>query len=140
MITEMALTVSLLQTQADCDRVLAELTQTQQTLQFNTLRLERSRDNATQRSTTLEADMVSNEAEINSLGPVIASLPESAIKVQLQGRLRRAEFNLANLEERKARSGSTAVLLFESEINETQSRLSAINADIAEVQARKATL
>ncbi|MBC8110371.1 MAG: hypothetical protein H7Y04_04860 [Verrucomicrobia bacterium] len=136
----MALTLNLLQTQADCDKVLADLNQTQQTLQFNRLRFERSKDTATQRATGIDADIASNQAEVSSLAPVVASLPESDIKAQLQGRLRRAEFNLANLQERKLRSGATAVILLESQINETDSRLNVLNTDITQVETHKGTL
>jgi hypothetical protein len=136
----MALSVNLLQTKADCDVVLADLNQSKDTLAFNRLRAERSKDTSAQRATGIEADLAANQAEVTSLTAVIASLPDGSIKTQLQGRLRKAAFNVTNLEERKAKSGTTAVILFESQIKEIDSRLSALNADIAEVEARKATL
>lgn len=136
----MALSVNLLTTQADCNQVIAELTQTKETLEFNRLRFDRSKETATDRSTSLDTDIAATQAEQTSLIAVIASLPDGPTKTEMEVRKTIADFRLFQLGQRKLNSGTTAVILFESQINEIDQRLTAINADIAEVEARKAAL
>ncbi|MBC8110847.1 MAG: hypothetical protein H7Y04_07290 [Verrucomicrobia bacterium] len=136
----MALSVNLLQTQADCDLVLNELNESKETLDFNRLRFERSKDTATERATSLEADIAAALAEQSSLATIIASLPEGATKAEMQIRKTHTDYRLFQLELRKSASGTTAVILFESQIGETDGRLAVINASIAEVEARKAVI
>jgi chromosome segregation ATPase len=136
----MPLSVTLLTTQADCDQVLADLDEARKNLDFRRLQLERNRDNATERATTLDADIASTEAEVNSLNAVIASLPDGNTKTEMQNRLRRADFRLFSLQQRKSQFGTTAVVLFESQLNETNLRIGSLDTDIGEVQGRKSAL
>ena len=136
----MPLSVTLLSTQADCDQVLADLDDSRKNLDFRRLQLERNRDNATDRATTLDADIASTEAEVSSLNAVIASLPDGNTKTEMQNRLRRADFRLFSLQQRKSQFGTTAVVLFESQLNETNLRIGSLDTDIGEVQGRKAAL
>ena len=136
----MPLSVTLLSTQADCDQVLADLDDSRKNLDFRRLQLERNRDNATERATTLDADIASTEAEVSSLNAVIASLPDGNTKTEMQNRLRRADFRLFSLQQRKSQFGTTAVVLFESQLNETNLRIGSLDTDIGEVQGRKAAL
>ena len=136
----MPLSTALLSTKADCDAVLAELSDVKQNLDFRKLSLERSKDNATQRASSVDADLAAVTAEIDSLATVITGLPEGATKTEMQNRKTKAEYKLFTLNQRKLNSGTTAVILYESGLNEVAQRLTAIAADIAEVEARKAAI
>ncbi|MBC7775313.1 MAG: hypothetical protein H7246_07735, partial [Phycisphaerae bacterium] len=92
------------------------------------------------RSTSLDTDIAATQAEQTSLIAVIASLPDGPTKTEMEVRKTIADFRIFQLGQRKLNSGTTAVILFESQITEIDQRLTAINADIAEVEARKAAL
>jgi chromosome segregation ATPase len=136
----MALSVNLLTSVADCDAVLAELNRDRETLRFNRLRFERSKETATDRSTGLDTDIAATQAEQASLIAVIATLPDGPIKTEMTVRKTVVDFRLFQLNQRKLNAGTTAVILLESQINETDQRLAALDADITEVEARKNTL
>ena len=136
----MPLSTALLATKADCDTVLAELSDVKQNLDFRKLSLERSKDNATQRASSVDADLAGVTAEIDSLTTVITTLLEGATKTEMQNRKTKAEYKLFTLNQRKLNSGTTAVILYESGLNEVTQRLTAVEADIAEVEARKAAI
>jgi hypothetical protein len=136
----MALSVNLLTSAADCDAVLAELNRGRETLRFNRLRFERSKETATDRSTGLDTDIAATQAEQASLIAVIATLPDGPIKTEMTVRKTVVDFRLFQLNQRKLNAGTTAVILLESQINETDQRLAALDADITEVEARKNTL
>jgi hypothetical protein len=136
----MALSVNLLKSKADCDVVLDELNKVSKNLDFRKVSLERSLGNATERSASLESDLATTQAEIASLVTIIAALPDGATKQEMQNRKTRADFKLFQIEQRKLSFGTTAVILYESQLGEITGRITAVGNDIAQVTAYKATI
>ncbi|MDJ1466948.1 hypothetical protein [Xanthocytophaga flava] len=136
----MALSVALLTSQADCDKVLDELSGIKGNLEFRQISLTRSKDNAADRASTIDADLAAAEAEVESLISIIAALPESATKTEMENRKVRADYRLFTLQQRKAQFGTTAVILYESELGEIEQRLSVVDGSMSEVTTRKAAL
>ena len=136
----MALNANLLSTKADCDKVLELLNSGQANLDYKRIGLERKIDNASKKASSIEADMASVQAEIDSLVTLIASLPEGATKQDMQTRKTKADFKLFTLGQRKLKSGTTAVVVYQSNLNEIMGRLSALAIDIAAVNTQKAAL
>ncbi|MDJ1472436.1 hypothetical protein QNI16_38095 [Cytophagaceae bacterium YF14B1] len=136
----MALSVALLTSRADCDKVLNELSDIKGNLEFRQISLTRSKDNAADRASTIDADLAAAEAEVTSLIAIIAALPESATKTEMENRKVRADYRLFTLQQRKAQFGTTAVILYESELGEIEQRLSVIDGSMNDVTVRKAAL
>ncbi|MDJ1499401.1 hypothetical protein [Xanthocytophaga agilis] len=136
----MALSVALLTSRADCDKVLNELSDIKGNLEFRQISLTRSKDNAADRASTIDADLAAAEAEVESLISIIAALPESATKTEMENRKVRADYRLFTLQQRKAQFGTTAVILYESELGEIEQRLSVIDGSMNDVTVRKAAL
>ncbi|MDJ1498587.1 hypothetical protein QNI19_36975 [Cytophagaceae bacterium DM2B3-1] len=136
----MALSVALLTSRADCDKVLDELSDIKGNLEFRQISLTRSKDNAADRASTIDADLAAAEAEVESLISIIAALPESATKTEMENRKVRADYRLFTLQQRKAQFGTTAVILYESELGEIEQRLSVIDGSMNDVTVRKAAL
>ncbi|MDJ1480874.1 hypothetical protein QNI19_36130 [Cytophagaceae bacterium DM2B3-1] len=136
----MALSVALLTSRADCDKVLNELSDIKGNLEFRQISLTRSKDNAADRASSIDADLAAAEAEVTSLIAIIAALPESATKTEMENRKVRADYRLFTLQQRKAQFGTTAVILYESELGEIEQRLSVIDGSMNDVTVRKAAL
>jgi hypothetical protein len=136
----MALSVALLSSRADCDKVLDELTDIKDNLQFRQISLTRSKDNAAERASTIDADLAAAQAEVDSLVSIIAALPAGSTKTEMENRKVRADYRLFTLQQRKAQFGTTAVILYESELGEIGGRLTVIDTSIGEVLAHKNTL
>ncbi|MDJ1506071.1 hypothetical protein [Xanthocytophaga agilis] len=136
----MALSVTLLTSRADCDKVLNELSDIKGNLEFRQISLTRSKDNAADRASSIDADLAAAEAEVTSLIAIIAALPESATKTEMENRKVRADYRLFTLQQRKAQFGTTAVILYESELGEIEQRLSVIDGSMNDVTVRKAAL
>ncbi|MDJ1473553.1 hypothetical protein [Xanthocytophaga flava] len=136
----MALSVALLTSRADCDKVLNELSDIKGNLEFRQISLTRSKDNAADRASSIDADLAAAEAEVTSLIAIIAALPESATKTEMENRKVRADYRLFTLQQRKAQFGTTAVILYESELGEIEQRLSVIDGSMNDVTIRKAAL
>ncbi|MDJ1498298.1 hypothetical protein QNI19_38170 [Cytophagaceae bacterium DM2B3-1] len=136
----MALSVALLTTKADCDKVLVELSDIKDNLEFRQISLTRSKDNAADRASSIDADLAAAEAEVTSLIAIIAALPEGSTKTEMQNRKVRADYKLFSLQQRKAQFGTTAVILYESELGEIEQRLFVIDNSMNEITIHKATL
>jgi uncharacterized small protein (DUF1192 family) len=136
----MPLSTNLIATQADCDTIIAQLTDSRENLNFRRMSLERNKDAAASRASTVDADIAGVMAEIDSLNTVIAGLPDGPTKTEMQNRKVKADYRLFTLNQRKQSSGTTAVILLESGINEIDQRLAVLNTDIAEVEARRVAL
>jgi hypothetical protein len=136
----MALSVALLSSRADCDKVLDELTDIKDNLEFRQISLTRSKDNAAERASTIDADLAAAQAEVDSLISIIAALPAGSTKTEMENRKVRADYRLFTLQQRKAQFGTTAVILYESELNEIGGRLTVVDTSMAEVLAHKNTL
>ena len=136
----MPLSTTLLATKVDCDTIIDQLTDVKSNLDFRKLSLERNKENAADRAASVDADLASVNAEIDSLTTVIAGLADGPTKTEMQNRKTKAEYKLFTLNQRKLSSGTTAVILFESGINEVNQRLTSLQADIADLETRKAAL
>jgi hypothetical protein len=136
----MALSVALLSSRADCDKVLDELTDIKDNLEFRQISLTRSKDNAAERASTIDADLAAAQAEVTSLISIIAALPAGSTKTEMENRKVRADYRLFTLQQRKAQFGTTAVILYESELNEIGGRLTVVDTSLGEVLAHKNTL
>ena len=136
----MALSVNLIQTRQDCDTILTELTTLEDTLSFNQLRIQRAKDAALKRASALDADLAAAQAEIDSLTAVIAALPDGPTKTEMNNRKRKAENSLFTLQLRKEQFGTTAVILYESDLLEIAGRLTVVAASQSEILAHMNTL
>ena len=136
----MAISANLLATKADCDKVLATLVSNQKNLDYKRLGLERNIENISKKASSIDTDLASVQAEIDSLTSVIAGLPEGATKLEMQNRKVKADYKLFTLNQRKQKSGTTALIVYQSNLNEIESRLAALNTDIAAVTAQKDAL
>ncbi|MDJ1483581.1 hypothetical protein QNI16_23990 [Cytophagaceae bacterium YF14B1] len=136
----MALSIALLTSRTDCDKVLTKLSDIKENLEFRQISLTRSKDNASERASDIDADLAAAEAEVESLIAIIAALPESATKTEMENRKVRADYRLFTLQQRKAQFGTTAVILYESELDEIEQRLFVIDGSMSEVTTHKATL
>ncbi|MDJ1502073.1 hypothetical protein [Xanthocytophaga agilis] len=58
----------------------------------------------------------------------------------MENRKVRADYRLFTLQQRKAQFGTTAVILYESELGEIEPRLSVVDGSMSEVTTRKAAL
>ncbi|MDJ1481682.1 hypothetical protein QNI16_14370 [Cytophagaceae bacterium YF14B1] len=119
---------------------LNELSDIKGNLEFRQISLTRSKDNAADRASSIDADLAAAEAEVTSLIAIIAALPESATKTEMENRKVRADYRLFTLQQRKAQFGTTAVILYESELGEIEQRLSVIDGSMNDVTVRKAAL
>ncbi len=136
----MALSASLLLTKSDCDKVLLSLTKNQKDLDYKKLGLERKIENIANKASSIDTNVASVQAEINSLITVIAGLPDGATKVEMENRKTKADYKLFTLNQRKQKSGTTALVIFQSNMNELDSRLASLVADITAVTTQKAAL
>ena len=136
----MPLSVELLGSRADCDKVLTELNDIKDNLTFRRISLTRSKDNAAERAATIDADLAAAQAEVDSLLSIIDALPEGPTRTEMQNRKVRADYRLFTLEQRKAQFGTTAVILYESELSEINGRLVTIDISINEVTTHQNTL
>ncbi|MDJ1495157.1 hypothetical protein QNI19_19615 [Cytophagaceae bacterium DM2B3-1] len=138
--TFMALTLTLLTSKADCDKVLDDLSDLKGELEYKQISLTRSRDNASDRASDIEATLASAQAEVDSLTAIIAVLPEGSTKTEMETRKVKAEYKLFTAEQRKLQYGTTAVILYESQLDEIEQRLSVIDGSMSSITTHKATL
>ncbi|MDJ1486007.1 hypothetical protein QNI19_18950 [Cytophagaceae bacterium DM2B3-1] len=136
----MALTLTLLTSKADCDKVLDELSDLKSDLEYKQISLTRSRENAADRASDIEATLASSEAEVDSLASIIAVLPEGTTKTEMENRKVKAEYKLFTAQQRKLQYGTTAVVLYESQLDEVEQRLSVIDGSMSTITNHKATL
>ncbi|MDJ1468671.1 hypothetical protein [Xanthocytophaga flava] len=136
----MALTLTLLTTKADCNKVLDQLSDLKSDLEYKQIATTRNRDNASDRASDIEATLASAEAEVDSLTAIIAVLPEGTTKTEMETRKVKAEYKLFTAQQRKLQYGTTAVVLRESELDEIEQRLSVIDGSMSAITNHKATL
>ncbi|TGE20546.1 hypothetical protein E5K00_21365 [Hymenobacter aquaticus] len=136
----MKYSVELLLTWADCDAALALAAERLRVLTKQGGDASYQLTNVTAETAELLAELKGLNARIAFLTPYLATLDAGDERTATQKELRRKTDRRDELESRKEAQGPVAQLTRELEQGETAVRVAEVNAFIADVQARRATL
>ena len=133
-------TVSLLTTKADCQALINIASTEKESLVYRRTGLTRQRQTASISSAEIETELAAVNAELETLGPLIDSLPEGSFKVDTIRKFKKSEYKKFLLEQRKGNYGVLALLqkeydiaCVEEGITETDAFISALNARMIEL-------
>ena len=136
----MAYTLSLLTTAADCDSVIKFANSEKKDLDMKILVLTKSLEDSSETITDLDAELLAANASVTSLTTMIAGLQEGKTKDKNKRELKREEYSLYLLNERRGKNGSAAQLEGELELACITQRQASFVDFITSVTAHKATL
>jgi hypothetical protein len=136
----MAYSVNLLTTVADCDSVILVAQKEKADLSFRKTATERQKESYASNSISIDADIAATDAEITALIPVVASLPAGAAKDDNETRLKKLELKKFLLAQKDKNYGSVALLMRENDLERIVQEAAAVDAFIADVNARKAAI
>ena len=125
---------------ADCNTVLSRTTQEKAELQHKLggLVLETSAND--QSLATVNANLISVNAQITGFTAALAALPEGPEKTDMASRIRKLNDRKENLEERLSKTGSTGLLLTELQRGMLEKQVAEMDVFNTAIEARKAAL
>jgi hypothetical protein len=136
----MAYTVNGITQVADCDLLLTWAQKERAELSFKKLSEDRLTTRFETSSIEIQAILQGVLAELTAIDTVIAVLPEGPTKVNELKRKVKLEYKKFLLENRKESYGAVALLQKELDFERVNNELDEVDAFIAEITARKATL
>ena len=137
----MAYTVSALTTTADCDKLLVDAESDLKALRHRASNLDYARDSTSEATSETQATLVSLDAEIQALTSVIPTLAEGTkARKNNEIDLRTATYRRARLTDKQEARGPVALLTRERDLAETEAQVTEVEAFIAAITARKASL
>jgi peptidoglycan hydrolase CwlO-like protein len=136
----MSYSVNLLSTVDDCDQVLTNANQEKDELLFRQTSLLREQKNLTNSSNEVSEDFQALTTEANALKTVIAALGEGTTKEENKKKLRRAEYRLSLVNDRKAHYNVVTILENEHDLALIQREIEEVDAYIAAITERKAAI
>ncbi len=136
----MSYSVNLLTTVADCDSVILVAQKEKADLSFKKTSVERQKDTYASNSISIDTDIAAIDAEIAALIPVVASLPAGAAKDDNETRLKKLELKKFLLAQKDKNYGSVALLMRENDLERITKEVDAVDAFIAEINARKVAI
>jgi len=132
--------VARLGTAAECDLALDSADEIKEELEFEQLVLERESSTRSRSAIQLDADLASTNAQIQAFEAARDAISDPAEKAAFDSRIRRLNDRKDNLEERKAKSGSAALLNNELERARIASQILEIDTYKVAVTDRKTAL
>jgi hypothetical protein len=130
--------VSLITNRPDCEALINIAMEEKGNLDYRKLGLTRQRQNVTQTSVEIEAELASVTVEIEALQAVIEGLPDGPTKDETVRKLKKSEYRKFLLEERKGNYGVLALIekeydiaCIEKDIVETDVFIAALNDKLA---------
>jgi len=129
-------TVSLLTTEADCQALINIANAEKENLQYRRTGLMRQRESASVSSAEIDAELVAVIAELDTLGPLIDSLPEGNFKTETIRKYKKSEYKKFLLEQRKGNYGVLALLEKEFDIACVDKAIGESDAFITSVRDR----
>lgn len=136
----MAYSVNQLTTAAQCDAVLALLTEARETLDLQQRVLDKRRDNLSEGATETSAGLSGITSEITAITDLIATLPEGPTRSGYERRKRGLERRQSQLQDRQLDFNPVALIDREFDVACLTASLAEATALEAAVRARKATL
>ncbi|MCB2376966.1 hypothetical protein LGH70_05200 [Hymenobacter sp. BT635] len=136
----MAYSLSQLATTADCDQVLAYISDELRVLNQRRSEFTYQRDTATSTSAELQAELTALNAEIDYLTPLIPTLPASKKRKERENELRRSTDRRDELVARQGERGAVSLLIRELELAQAEVQITETKALEAGVTAFRATL
>jgi hypothetical protein len=125
---------------ADCNSLIESAEMEHEEIVFRKQQQERQYKGISNGTVGVDSELAAVNAEIESIEPIVASLPDGQLKKDFQVRLTKLNFKKFNLELRKDQYGILALLGKEFEINCTVLELVESTAYIAALEARKLQL
>jgi len=136
----MSYSVNALTTVADCDVLLAMAIQRKGELLHRRENITYQKDNNAVTSVELQTELLSVNTELSSVDGIIATLPEGPIKEDYVVKQSRLQWRQKLLNNKKADYGNIAMLDKELELALIDLAIAEVDAFIAAVTAKKATL
>jgi hypothetical protein len=128
--------VSMLTTKADCQALIDIASAEKESLQYRRTGLVRQRQSATASSAEIDAELVAVIAELDTLRPLIESLPEGNFKTETIRKYKKSEYKKFLLEQRKGNYGVLALLEKEYDIACVDDSISQTDAFVAALRSR----
>ncbi len=125
---------------ADCNSLIESAQMEREEIAFRKQQQERQYKGISNGTVGVDSELAAVTAEIGSIEPIVASLPDGQLKKDFQVRLTKLNYKKFTLEQRKDQYGILALLEKEFQINCTEQEL-VVNTDyIAALEARKLEL
>lgn len=125
---------------SDCDVLLSWAQREKEDLELKKLNEIKLTKNYSDTSVSIETELNSVIVQINTIDSILASLPEGAIKNDNLKKKTRLEYKKFLLEDRKVNYGVVALLEKEADVQRIVKELEELEAFIAVVTQKKATL
>ncbi|RSK39471.1 hypothetical protein [Hymenobacter perfusus] len=136
----MAYSIDQLTTAAECDQVLAYITDELRVLNQRRSEFTYQVDTAASTSAEQTAELESLTAEISFLTPLIPTLPASKKRTERENELRRSTDRRDELLSRQGTRGPVSLLIRELELAQIEAQLTETTALQTSVTARRAAL
>lgn len=136
----MAFSVELLSTVSDCDALIAIANKERGDLDYKRTTLVRKQSVASTNAASIESDIASVNAELNSYVTQLATLPAGPARDEVLDKQFRAQYRLYTLTARKNATGTRAVSQQAYDIECVDVTIAQNVAYIAALNARKAEL
>lgn len=136
----MAYSIADLPLKADCDQVLAYCADELRMLAQRLSEFSYRRDNASTAADELSAELLSLNADIAFMTPLIPTLPPSKKRTERENELRRNTDRRDELVARQGERGPVALVIRELETAQLQVQITETTALQTAVQAHRATL
>ncbi len=136
----MSYSVAQITTLADCDLLLSLAAKEKADQDFKRLLEQRLTSNYSETSIEIDAELQSVNAEITSTETIIATLPDGKSKDEAGKKRTKLEYKKFLLTNRKESYGVLALLEKELDLNRVTAEITEIDAFIAALNTRKATL
>ena len=125
---------------SDCDVLLSWAQREKEDLELKKLNEIKLTKNYSDTSISIETELNSVTVQINTIDSILASLPEGIIKNDNLKKKTRLEYKKFLLEDRKVNYGVVALLEKEADVQRIVKELEELEAFIAAVTQKKATL
>ena len=125
---------------ADCDALLTIAGLDRKDLEFKKLQQERQYESVNNGASSIEADLLAVETEIQVSETVIATLPDGSVKAEFEDRLDNLQHKRNQLIKRREKYGTIGLMQKEYAISCFEQQLAETDAYINDLSRRKAEL
>ncbi len=136
----MVYSLTQITTVADCNGLIESAQMERDEIAFRKQQQERQYNNISNGTVGVDVELAAVAAEIGSIEPIVASLPEGQVKKDFQVRLTKLQYKKFLLEQRRDQYGIFALLEKEFQINCIEQELVVNTAYVAALEARKLEL